>query len=81
MPRLTAREPSMKNPDVHLSSAVRETPESVRCEFCEGQGIIMRAFALAGKDAVTVYPNTIRYGCENGHKFARAALRRARGEA
>lgn len=43
----------------------------ILCPYCTAQGIATsRAYALTGKDAVTIYPNTARYGCNNGHRFA-----------
>ena len=50
---------------------------TVLCHFCANQGTTIVAYQLTGKDSETIYPNTIRYGCENGHKFALPAGRAA----
>jgi len=49
----------------------------MNCPYCSHQGIKREARPLTGKDGVTVAserpdkPQTLRYGCDNGHKFAR----------
>jgi len=51
-----------------LSEAV--APNTTPCQYCANQGIRMMAHKLKGSDGEVKVPNTARYGCANGHKFA-----------
>ena len=42
----------------------------MQCPYCNNQNTKATAFPLTGKDAVVIKPNTMRYGCVNGHKWA-----------